>query len=179
MDSIKLIKPCEKYLLSYLAACRELQSAGITTNSFHNPDEFSEWKDNIFQRFEKSSKGIDLPDGYVPATTYWLVDGKKYIGTGSIRHYLNESLKNFGGHIGYFIRPSQWNKGYGTIQLRLLLEKAHELGIENALLTCDVENIASARIMKKNGGRRIDQIEVEVAGELRRLFRYEIKTVSV
>ena len=107
------------------------------------------------------------------------MDGKKYIGTGSIRHYLNESLKNFGGHIGYFIRPSQWNKGYGTIQLRLLLEKAHELGIENALLTCDVENIASARVMEKNGGRRIDQIEVEVAGELRRLFRYEIKTVSV
>ena len=179
MDNIKLIKPCERYLLSYLEACRELKSADISANTFHNPDDFFEWKDNIFQRFEKNSQGTDLPEGYVPMTTYWLVDELNYIGSGSIRHYLNENLKKFGGHIGYFIRPTFWNMGYGTLQLRLLLLKANELGIDNALLTCDVENHASARIMEKNGGKRIDEIEVEVAGTMRKLYRYEIKTESV
>ena len=57
MDSIKLIKPCEKYLLSYLAACRELQSAGITTNSFHNPDEFSSGRIVSFKGSRKAQKG--------------------------------------------------------------------------------------------------------------------------
>ena len=179
MDNIKLIKPCERYLLSYLEACRELKSADITANAFHNPDDFSEWKDNIFLRFEKNAKGVNLPEGYVPMTTYWLVGDENYIGSGSIRHYLNENLKKFGGHIGYFIRPKYWNMGYGTLQLKLLLEKAHGLGIDTALLTCDVGNPASARIMEKNGGKRIDEIEVEVAGTLRKLYRYEIKTISV
>jgi predicted acetyltransferase len=176
MDKIRLIKPCEKYLESYLDACKEFKEMNINVVSYHDPDKYNEWKGSIFQRFEEYSKGIGLPEGYVPGTVYWLVDEKNYIGSGSIRHYLNENLKKFGGHIGYWIRPGYWNKGYGTLQLKLLLEKVREMGIEKALLTCDVENIASARVMEKNGGKRIDKKDVEVGGKTRTIYRYEIET---
>ena len=42
----------------------------------------------------------------------------------SIRHRLTDDLKRYGGHIGYDVRYSEWNKGYGTLMLRLALEKA-------------------------------------------------------
>ena len=176
MDDIMLIKPCEKYLGSYLEACRELKEMNIDAVAYHDPDKYDEWKDSFFKKMEDQSKGIGLPEGYVPCTTYWLVDGSNFIGRGSIRHHLNDFLKKYGGHIGYFIRKDCWNMGYGTLQLRLLLEKAHELGIEKALLTCDANNIASARVTEKTGGIKIGEAEVEVEGKIRSILRYEIET---
>ena len=57
---------------------------------------------------------------------YWLVDEERncFIGEISIRRKLTDNLKCYGGHIGYGIRFSQWKKGYGTLMLRLALEKA-------------------------------------------------------
>lgn len=176
MDKIKLVKPCEKYLESYLEACREFKETNITGVHYHDSDKFEEWKDTIFQRYDDNANGINLPEGYVPMTTYWLVDSKNYIGSGRIRHCLSESLKKYGGHIGYFIRKKYWGKGYGTLQLKLLLEKAKELGIEKVLVTCDVDNIASSRVMEKNSGKRICQAEVKVNGKMRAIYKYEIDT---
>lgn len=57
---------------------------------------------------------------------YWLVDEERncFIGEISICRKLTDNLKCYGGHIGYGIRFSQWKKGYGTLMLRLALEKA-------------------------------------------------------
>ena len=121
MKTVELLKPCEKYLYSYLEACKEFKEMGVSSVSYHDPDKFGEWKNSIFRQCDDMSKGINLPEGYVPATAYWLVDGENYIGSGNVRHYLNDSLKNFGGHIGYFIRKKYWNMGYGTLLLKLLL----------------------------------------------------------
>ncbi len=64
--------------------------------------------------------------------------------------------------------------GYGTLQLKLLLQKAKELGIENALLTCNVNNIASYRVMEKNGGERIGTEKVMVDNKEREIYKYNI-----
>jgi len=176
MDTIKLIKPCEKYLESYLEACREFKESNITGVYYNDPDKYNQWKNSIIQKYEEFSKGINLPEGYVPCTTYWLVDAENFIGRGSIRHCLNENLRKFGGHIGYFIRQKYWNKGYGTLQLKLILLKCREMGIKAALLTCNVDNVASARVIEKNGGIRIDEIEITVEGKSRKIYRYEIET---
>ena len=93
-----------------------------------------------------------------PATTYWLVDNGEYIGGVSIRHELNEHLKNIGGHIGYDIRPSKRQQGYGTNVLALALPKAKELGISRVLVTCNVTNTASRKIIEKNGGVLENQV---------------------
>jgi predicted acetyltransferase len=65
---------------------------------------------------------------------------------------LNDHLLQIGGHIGDMVRPSERRKGYGTEQIRLALEKCRELGIPWVLVTCDKDNIASARTIQKNGG---------------------------
>ena len=76
----------------------------------------------------------------------------RVLGTSRLRHHLNERLRLMGGHIGYGIRPSEQRKGYGTQILALTLVEARKLGIKRVLVTCDVDNIASVRVIEKNGG---------------------------
>jgi predicted acetyltransferase len=98
-------------------------------------------------------------DDVVPAVTYFgMVDGK-IVGAINIRYRINERLALYGGHIGYGIRPSERRKGYASEMLRLALIKCRELGIERALVTCNKENIGSARTILKNGGVFEDEIE--------------------
>ena len=61
-------------------------------------------------------------------------------------------LLEVGGHIGYSVRPSARRRGVATEALRLVLPHAAALGIDPALLTCDVDNVASARVIEANGG---------------------------
>lgn len=58
-------------------------------------------------------------------------------------------LINVGGNFAYAIRPSERGKGYGTIQLKLLIEKAKEIGLEKVLVTCRKNNIGSKKTMEK------------------------------
>ncbi|WP_261664423.1 GNAT family N-acetyltransferase [Deinococcus sp. Marseille-Q6407] len=81
-------------------------------------------------RFEPPA---EPPAGFVHSEYRWLVEGKTYLGRVSLRHTLNDHLRESGGHIGYEIRPSQQRRGYGTLILRLALERARELGLERVL----------------------------------------------
>lgn len=83
-------------------------------------------------------------------TSYVLIDEKGYIyGAANIRHELKGKLFEIGGHVGYAIRPCERGKGYGTIQLKLLLQKMDEMGIEKALITCRENNLGSKKTMEK------------------------------
>ena len=98
--------------------------------------------------------------GMVPATQLWLVaDGHGYIGDVDVRHCLNQSLHRFGGHIGYKIRPSCRRQGYGTLICRLAIAHARRLGIGDILITCDDDNLGSAKIIEANGGVLQDRID--------------------
>lgn len=104
-------------------------------------------------------------DGFVPASLYFLVDeNMKIYGALHIRHELNDFLLNYGGHIGYGIRPSQRRKGYATKMLSLSLSLVKQLGIKKALVTCDKTNIASAKTILNNGG--VFENEVIEEGEV-------------
>jgi len=61
-------------------------------------------------------------------------------------------LLNSYGHIGYGVRPSERRKGYATQMLALALEKCRTLNIEKVLVSCDKDNIGSAKTIMKNGG---------------------------
>lgn len=111
--------------------------------------------------------------GMVPATRYWLVaDAIGYLGEASIRHYLNESLSRFGGHIGYVIRPSQRRKGYGRLLCKLAIAQARRLGIADILITCDDDNIGSWKIIEANGGTLLDKIDNQRDALTRRYWIY-------
>lgn len=160
--------PDVKYKISYLEAVKEYQLDGHHYYVPLNIKELEKKFDEYIHQLHEESKGRNLPDGYVPHTTFWLVDGDKFIGRIDIRHELNEWLKNEGGHIGYDIRPSERKKGYGTKILQKGIEKAKELGLNNVLITCDIDNIPSNKVIQKNGGELQDSFKTK--------NRYIIKT---
>ncbi len=95
---------------------------------------------------------MNLPEGRVAASEFWLIDKDEFIGRVSVRHMLNDCLFKIGGHIGYYIRISKRKKGYGKAILKLALQKAKQLGILKVLVTCDVGNTASQKVIEANCG---------------------------
>ncbi len=94
------------------------------------------------------------PD-WVVADTFFVVrscDGR-IVGMADIRHTLNDFLKNYGGNIGYGVRPSQRGRGYGAEILRLALGHAKAVGLKRALLACYADNIPSRRVIEGCAGR--------------------------
>ncbi len=101
----------------------------------------------------EQSKGIHLPEGYVPQTVFYLWCNEKIVGTFHLRHYLCESLVNGSGHIGYYIAPEYRGMGYATNGLKLAIEEARKLIPEDEIyLRCDKNNIASLKVMLNNKG---------------------------
>ena len=96
----------------------------------------------------------EAKDGKGPDSVYFLLDVERDIllGAVNIRHYLNDSLLQFGGHIGDGIRPSERRKGFATEMIRLALIECKKLGIDRVLMVCDKTNIGSAKSIIKNGG---------------------------
>src|SRR5262245_1169583 len=92
------------------------------------------------------------PDGWAPATTLWYVGGDEYLGRMNLRHRLTPNLLEVGGHIGYDVRRSARRRGYATAMLAGGLAVAAGLGIDKALVTCDVDNVGSRRVIEINGG---------------------------
>ncbi len=147
----KLIEPTEVLWETYLDLIDDYRQAG--GNAFHYADEPT--KDNFGEFVNKLRDyvhGVSLPDDWVPASTYWLVRDGRVLGTCNLRHKLTEALRDVGGHVGYSIRPSERNKGYATLMLKYALEKARQMGLRRVLVTCDKTNIASQRVIQKNGG---------------------------
>ena len=104
-----------------------------------------------------TAKGIDLPEGYVPCTTYWIMCGDRIIGIGNIKHRLNDDLRKKGGHIGIALAADMRRKGYGYTAAKLLVEKARsEFGIGDILMTTDPSNTASRRLCEKLGAELVD-----------------------
>ena len=93
-------------------------------------------------------------EGLVPDSTFFCFYGKRnlMVGAMNIRHDLNDYLLKYGGHIGDGIRPSERRKGYATEMIRLALEECRKLGLTRVLMTCDKNNIGSAKSIIRNGG---------------------------
>ena len=93
----------------------------------------------------------------VPARTYFFVreSDNKIIGMINIRLALNESLKKYGGHIGYSIRPTERGNGYNKINLYFALKVCKENGIEEVFMDADKDNPASWKTIESLGGKNI------------------------
>ncbi|MEG0307246.1 MAG: GNAT family N-acetyltransferase [Clostridium sp.] len=166
----KLVEPTiemEKEYMDYIGEWEKQKGEIVPSASRRNNYDYN----TLIERWEeqKTSKAIEL--GFVPATLYFLVDDNNRIyGALHIRHELNDVLLSRGGHIGYGIRPSERKKGYATKMLSLSLNIVKALGIEKVLVTCDKENIGSAKTIINNGG----ELENEVIYDGEVIQRYWI-----
>ena len=167
--TLTLVEPCKRYLQSYLEAYDEYKINGVQTYAFHDARAY-----NIFEKYDNYRNERNLPPNRVGSDFYWLVDPSRnyFIGEISIRHRLTDALKRYGGHIGYGIRFSEWNKGYGTLMLQLALVKAKHLGISTVLITCDDDNFGSAKVMEKNGLVLQDKVSNIINGQAITTRRY-------
>lgn len=119
---------------------------------------------NDYSDFDYYLEHLEIKEpenGRVPDSTYFCLDEERNIMVGAvnIRHYLNDYLLNYGGHIGDGIRPSERRKGYATKMIGLALEECKKLGINRVLMVCDKDNIGSAKSIINNGGILENEIE--------------------
>jgi predicted acetyltransferase len=168
----ELIPPTSAVRQSFLAAMVEYRAEGRgrpgdTSNIGHDMRTFgSVWSVPAeFERFVAKVRAQALedtprPTSYVPTTTLWWVAGVEYLGRLTIRQRLPPgSIGERNGHIGYDVRPSARRRGNATAMLAASLPIAAGLGLKEALLTCDVHNIASRRTIERNGGVPADPVD--------------------
>ena len=98
-------------------------------NKYHDVTK-EEFINEVIPNLLKISEGLDLRDGYVPDTYFFLWDDDKIVGLFKIRHYLNDFLRKGAGHIGYGILPEYRGKGYAKKGLVLAIEKCKEIAKE-------------------------------------------------
>jgi len=164
-QQIQLLEPTVELGEAFLSMVQEYRAVG--EDRYQDIEEIRRGDFGAFVRhLEDSARGVGLPDGYVPASTFWLVrDGRRVLGCSRLRHRLTQSLLREGGHIGYDIRPSERRKGYGTRILARTLERARDRGLRRVLVTCDTDNVASARIIQNNGGKFESEMISERSGK--------------
>jgi predicted acetyltransferase len=176
---MELVQPSAAYKDSFIEAVQAFKEDGEYARSDQwfkriSLPELENDFDSFVARETSHERGENLPPGYISCTEYWLVDSGEFIGRINIRHTLTESLRRIGGHIGYAIRPDRRGRGYGSAILALALPKAKSLGLERVLVTCDEQNVASKKIIEKNGGKLENQVQDQTTGATK--LRYWIAT---
>jgi predicted acetyltransferase len=156
-ERLELAEPATRWETAYLAFLDDFAAAGEPRIPAGSGVELARSDFATFvQRLQDDERDVNLKPGIVPSSAYWLLrhdgDDVTILGVSALRHALTPALEEAGGHIGYSIRPSERRRGYGTRILALTLQYARALGLERVLVTCDTDNIGSARVIEKNGG---------------------------
>jgi predicted acetyltransferase len=173
---VELVDPAPRFHRSYLAAVDEFVAAGqarhaglpdlpaegdfpgatFTRDSLEDPDEFAALVAHLLRQRDPFAA---RPRAYVPCTELWMAEGDEYLGRISMRHELNALLLEWGGHIGYAVRPTARRRGHATTALHRMLVLCGERNIDPVLVTCDVDNEASRRTIEGAGGEYEDTRE--------------------
>ena len=153
MDIIKLILPSEEYLDQVWAYRQECLDAGSSMDGC-GPLRSNEGPEQWLADIRSYADPAAVPEGKVQATQFLAVresDGR-LVGMTQVRHYFNEYLEKYAGHIGYSVRPSERRKGYAKEMLRLALPFCKSVGLDRVLIACEPGNPASRRTILANGG---------------------------
>ncbi|MDR2338309.1 MAG: GNAT family N-acetyltransferase [Deltaproteobacteria bacterium] len=151
-----LISPKESYESLWLDLIQEYNSLNETFVPNAITGEKSDYREYLNYLQEA---GTRQDQNHVPSSTYFLMTDKedRIYGVITIRHFLTEKLKLFGGHVGYGIRPSERGNGLGKKVLLLGLEKCMDLKINSVRVTCDKSNVRSARVIINAGGKLVQE----------------------
>jgi predicted acetyltransferase len=176
--TVKLERPDVKFKTSFITAVHEFQAnqTGGRNILGLDPNDLEHDFTSYVQGLLRLDDPAHLEPGKVLDSEFWLVEDLEFIGRVALRHELHERLRLYGGHIGYEIRPSQQRQGLGTLILKLALEKARDIGLERVLLTCDVDNLGSRRVIEANGGELEGEFNLDFYEKpIRRVKRIHFK----
>lgn len=140
--------PTDKNRDDVLSFYKEIEESGGECIGIGNYKNYDRWLIGMRNRRD----GKDLPEGYVRENFYLCYEGDRLIGVFNLKFELTEFLLNYGGHIGYAVRPSERNRGLATQMLKQGLVLAKEIGLDRVLCVCDNDNYASEKVILKNGG---------------------------
>lgn len=111
---------------------------------------FNEWMEYV----SKNTSPTTVSEDWVVTDTLLAIEDNQIVGIISLRHNLNNFLKDF-GHIGYSVRPSCRCKGYATAMLNEVLNIAKKYDLKELQLSAEKDNIASLKIIEKNNGKYV------------------------
>lgn len=111
-----------------------------------------------------------------PGKTFLLIreDDNRIVGSINVRWDLNEDMLNFGGHIGYGIRPTERRKGYNKINLYMGIIEAQKVGLDRIMVDCAVNNLGSDKTIKALDGR-LERTEIDPSdGALTNVYWFNV-----
>lgn len=153
MEEYILTKPSTEYSCQIASYRREFLDSGDSMDGTGNLRK-AENPDEYLQFCRDCEDPQTVPRGLVTATQYLFIrkSDERLLGMIQIRHYFNDYLEKFGGHIGYSVRPTERRKGYAKKMLEMALPLCPQLGLEKVLITCLAENVPSEKVILANGG---------------------------
>lgn len=161
----ELIRPTLALMPSFIEAMREGYSRDNlrpeTAHSIEMAERDPEW---FVGQLLNPPTTIVLPDGSLgdraPETLLWYADGEAFLGSVQLRYRLTPLLEQWGGHVGYAVRPSARGRGYASAMVAGMLDhvRTHHPELTRVMLTVAESNTASIRVIEKNGGVLTDRM---------------------
>ena len=99
----------------------------------------------------KYAYGIDNTEENPKCEHYILFVNDKPVCIGGLMLEMTEFWQKHRGHIWYNTRPSERHKGYATLFVSLLCQKAKAFGLKKITAQCDIKNLGSNKVLEKNG----------------------------
>jgi predicted acetyltransferase len=187
MQDMRLVWPAREYLASYIAALERGWSPDNVRGRLAAEEEL-EWIAADADEFlaslvdKEAIRGpITLFDGTtvtrLPGYRRWMWDGE-FCGSIALRWQPGtEVLPPYClGHIGYSVVPWKQRRGYATHALRDLLREASAVGLRYVEITTDPDNVASQRVIERNGGVFVESFvtPATLGGESKLRYRVDL-----
>ncbi|MFN3746102.1 MAG: GNAT family N-acetyltransferase [Hyphomicrobiaceae bacterium] len=159
---MQLVVPSLEYLPSYAAALE----TGWSPNKVMNvsAEQLAAIRENpvaFVAGLLLQGGTVALPDGTavpkLPFMLRWMWD-EDFCGTISLRWQEGTDTlpPHVLGHIGYAVVPWKRGRGHATKALRTMLAEAARIGLRRIEISTDPDNLASQRVIAKNGGRFVE-----------------------
>jgi predicted acetyltransferase len=178
MDRIKLVSPSEEHkdaAESYKKEFFDCGEAVINGSALLDQMEYDEWLVNTKRNSNPQTARAD----WVPASTFFAIreSDSRIIGMIDIRHNLNnEFLAQYGGHIGYSVRPGERRKGYAAKMLQQALDYARCLGLSNVMLGCYSDNLASKKTIETCNSR-LTEVKPYLDGRMMNVYWIDLTII--
>lgn len=175
MKSMKLVLPCEKYKNSYYELIKMAELNGEISELGNAQIKNGETFNTMLNRLKNRRRGLNISKSECQLL-YIGYRKKQIVGTIDLRHKLNKSYYERLGHVAYYIKPSERNKGYATKALALAKQKYAKKFISKILVACYEDNAFSSKVIEKNGGILKEKVKDEVTNKI--ILKYVIRILE-